>query len=110
MADGHLAALQRGKIGERYILGGQNVHLSDMLAAIANLLGRRPPRIRMPRSAIVPLAIAAETIARFTGREPLVTLDALRMSKYRMFFTTAKAERDRPRRRPFTQALADAIG
>jgi dihydroflavonol-4-reductase len=111
VADGHLAALERGKIGERYILGGQNVHLSDMLAAIANLLGRRPPRIRMPRSAIVPLAIAAETIARFTGREPLVTLDALRMSKYRMFFTTAKAERDLGMTaRPFTEALADAIG
>ena len=65
-----------------------------MLAGIATLLGRRPPRIRMPRSAIVPLAVTAEAIARFTGREPLVTLDALRMSKYRMFFTTAKAERD----------------
>jgi dihydroflavonol-4-reductase len=81
-----------------------------MLASIATLLGRRPPRIRMPRSAIVPLAVAAETIARFTGREPLVTLDALRMSKYRMFFTTAKAERDLGMTaRPFTEALADAI-
>ena len=111
VAQGHVAALERGKVGERYILGGQNVHLSDMLAAIAGLLGRRPPRIRMPRSAIVPLAVTAETIARFTGREPLVTLDALRMSKYRMFFTSAKAERDLGMTaRPFTQALADAIG
>jgi dihydroflavonol-4-reductase len=110
VADGHLAALDRGKIGERYILGGQNVPLSGMLAAIATLLGRRPPRIRMPRSAIVPLAVAAETVARFTGHEPLVTLDALRMSKYRMFFTTAKAERDLGlTARPFTEALADAI-
>ena len=51
-----------------------------------------------------------ETIARFTRREPLVTLDALRMSKYRMFFTTAKAERDLGlTARPFTEALADAI-
>jgi dihydroflavonol-4-reductase len=110
VADGHLAALDRGKIGERYVLGGQNVHFSDMLGAIATLLGRRPPRIRIPRGAIVPLAIAAETIARFTGREPFVTRDALRMSKYRMFFTTAKAERDLGvTARPFTEALADAI-
>jgi dihydroflavonol-4-reductase len=110
VADGHLAALDRGRIGERYILGGQNVSLSAMLAGIATLLGRRPPRIRMPRSAIVPLAVAAETIARFSGREPLVTLDALRMSKYQMFFTTAKAERDLGlTARPFTEALADAI-
>ncbi|HEY2138109.1 MAG TPA: hopanoid-associated sugar epimerase [Xanthobacteraceae bacterium] len=111
VADGHLAALDRGKVGERYILGGQNVQFSDMLATIAGLVGRRPPRIRIVRSAIVPIAFAAETLARFTGREPFVTLDALRMSKYRMFFTTAKAERDLGiTARPFTAALADAIG
>ena len=110
VADGHLAALDRGEIGERYILGGQNVQFADMLAAIATLVGRRPPRMRMPRGPIVPLAIAAETVARFTKREPFVTLDALRMSKYRMFFTTAKAERQLGlTARPFTQALADAI-
>jgi len=110
VAQGHLAALDRGKIGERYILGGQNVQLSEMLAVIANLIGRRPPRVRLPRSAIVPLALAAETVARFTGREPFVTMDALRMSKYRMFFTAAKAERDLGfTARPFTDALTDAI-
>ena len=110
VAQGHLAALDRGKIGERYILGGQNVQFSEMLGVIANLIGRRPPRVRLPRSAIVPLALAAETVARFTGREPFVTMDALRMSKYRMFFTTAKAERDLGfTARPFTDALTDAI-
>ena len=110
VADGHLAALDRGKIGERYILGGQNVQLSEMLTVIANLIGRRPPRVRLPRSAIVPLALAAETVARFTGREPFVTMDALRMSRYRMFFTAAKAERDLGfTARPFTDALTDAI-
>jgi dihydroflavonol-4-reductase len=111
VADGHLAALDRGKIGERYILGGENVHLSEMLATIARLVGRRPPRVRIMRAAIVPLAITAETIARFTRREPFVTMDALRMSKYRMFFTTTKAERELGMTsRPFTEALADAIG
>jgi dihydroflavonol-4-reductase len=58
----------------------------------------------------VPLALAAETVARFTGREPFVTMDALRMSRYRMFFTAAKAERDLGfTARPFTDALTDAI-
>ena len=110
VAQGHLAALDRGRIGERYILGGQNVQLSEMLTVIAKLIGRRPPRVRLPRSAIVPLALAAETVARFTGREPFVTMDALRMSKYRMFFTAAKAERDLGfTARPFTDALTDAI-
>jgi dihydroflavonol-4-reductase len=110
VASGHIAALDRGQIGERYILGGQNVQFADMLAAIADLVGRRPPRMRVPRSAVVPVAITAEAIARFTGREPFVTLDGLRMSKYRMFFTTAKAERELGIvARPFTEALADAI-
>ena len=58
----------------------------------------------------MPIALGAETIARFTGREPFVTMDGLRMSKYRMFFTTAKAERELGyRARPYTDALADAI-
>jgi dihydroflavonol-4-reductase len=110
VAAGHLAALERGKIGERYILGGHNVQFADMLAEIATQVGRRPPRMRVPRSAIVPLAVTAEAIARFTGREPFVTLDGLRMSKYRMFFTTHKAERELGiTARPFTDALADAI-
>jgi len=110
VAAGHLAALERGKIGERYILGGHNVQFAEMLTAIAGLVGRRPPRFRVPRPAIVPLAITAEAVARFTGREPFVTLDGLRMSKYRMFFTTHKAERELGiKARPFTDALADAI-
>src|SRR4030088_37179 len=53
VAQGHLAALDRGKIGERYILGGQNVQFSEMLAVIANLIGRRPPRGRLARAAVV---------------------------------------------------------
>jgi dihydroflavonol-4-reductase len=111
VADGHLAALDRGTIGERYILGGQNVQFAEMLAAIAALVGRRAPRVRMPRGPLVPLALAAETTARFTKREPFVTRDALKMSRYRMFFTTAKAERVLGvTARPFTEALADAIG
>jgi dihydroflavonol-4-reductase len=56
VADGHLAALRRGAIGQRYILGGQDVFLADMLADIANLVGRRPPRWRIPRAAVVPMA------------------------------------------------------
>src|SRR5262249_2815045 len=111
VADGHLAALDRGKIGERYILGGQNVHLSQMLGTIATLLGRRPPRIKMPRGPIVPLALAAETIARFTGGGPLVPMAALGWSKSQLSSPAAKAERDLGlKARPFTEALADAIG
>ena len=94
VADGHLAALRRGAIGERYILGGENVLLADMLGDIARLVGRRAPRLRIPRAAAMPIAYAAETMARFTGREPFATVDGLRMAKHHMFFTSAKAERD----------------
>jgi dihydroflavonol-4-reductase len=110
VADGHLTALRRGAIGQRYILGGQDVFLADMLADIANLVGRRPPRWRIPRAAVVPMAYVAEGIARFTGREPLMTLDGLRMSEHHMFFSAAKAERELGfRARPYREALADAI-
>ncbi|HVY57204.1 MAG TPA: hopanoid-associated sugar epimerase [Xanthobacteraceae bacterium] len=110
VAAGHLAALERGKIGERYILGGQDVLLGDMLAAIARLCGRRPPRLKLRREMIVPIAWAAEAAARFTGREPFVTLDGLRMARYRMFFRSDKAERELGYvARPYESALRDAI-
>jgi dihydroflavonol-4-reductase len=110
VAEGHLAALKRGVIGERYILGGENVLFADMLADIARLVGRRPPRLRLPRAAVIPFAYVAEAAARLTGRAPLTTLDGIRMAEHRMFFTAAKAERDlgfRPR--PYREAIEDAI-
>ena len=110
VAAGHLAALARGKIGERYILGGQNVLLADMLRDIAELVGRRPPRLRMPRRLLYPAAAVAELVAARTGREPFLTLDGLRMAKNRMFFTSAKAARDLGfTARPYGEGLRDAV-
>jgi len=110
VAEGHLAALRRGVIGERYILGGENVVLADMLAEVARLAGRRPPRFRIPRAVVIPVAYLAEAKAWLTGREPFTTLDGLRLAEHYMFFTAAKAERDLGfRARPYRQALADAI-
>src|SRR5262245_57297442 len=60
VAAGHVAALQHGRVGERYILGCENMTLAEMLARIARLAGRRPPRVRLPRHLIFPLAYAAE--------------------------------------------------
>ena len=110
VAAGHLAALDHGVVGERYILGGANVTFADMLADIARLVGRKPPRLRIPRAAVMPIAYAAEALARFTGREPFATVDGVRMAKHRMFFTAAKAERDLGHRpRPYIAGLEDAI-
>lgn len=111
IAAGHLAALRLGRVGERYILGGENVPLSQMLAAIARLAGRRAPWLRLPRHAIWPIALGAEALARRTGREPFVNRDALRMAGYRMFFDDAKARRELGYvSRPYAEGLADAIG
>jgi dihydroflavonol-4-reductase len=110
VAAGHLAALKTGRIGERYILGGDDVALGDMLAEIAAMVGRKPPRVKLPRAPLFPLALAAEAIAHFTGREPFATRDGLRMAKYRMFFSSAKAERELGyRHRPWREGLRDAL-
>jgi dihydroflavonol-4-reductase len=110
VALGHVAALRRGRIGERYILGGTNVRFAEMLAAIAALAGRRPPRLRIPWYAALPVAYAAEAASRVTGREPLATLEGVRHARDCMFFSTAKAEQELGiRARPYREALADAL-
>jgi dihydroflavonol-4-reductase len=107
---GHLAALERGAIGERYILGGENVHLGDMLKDIAQIVGRRAPRLRLPIAAVYPLAMGAELWARLSGREPFTTRDALKMARHHMFFSDAKARRDLGyASRPYREGIADAI-
>jgi dihydroflavonol-4-reductase len=110
VAEGHVRALENGKVGEVYILGGQDVSLKQMLADIALLAGRRPPRVKIPRLPLYPLAFAAEAVARITGKEPFLTADALRMSKHRMYFSSAKAARELGySARPYGEGLKDAI-
>jgi dihydroflavonol-4-reductase len=110
VAAGHLLAFERGRIGERYILGGQNASLAEILATVAQETGRTPPRIKIPRSAVVPLAYVTEAIAQFTGKEPMLTRDGLKMSKNKMFFSSAKAERELGyTARPYAEGVRDAI-
>ncbi len=74
VADGHLLALDKGRLGERYILGGQDVMLGTMLAEIAEIVERAPPAIRIPRAPLLPLAWINEQIARAIGRTPFLTV------------------------------------
>ena len=109
VAAGHIAALRHGRVGERYILGGENMTLGHMLTEIARLAGRGPPTMKLPPQLIYPIAYAAEALARLREREPFVTVDGLRMAKYKMFFTSAKAERELSyHARPASEALRDA--
>jgi dihydroflavonol-4-reductase len=110
VATGHLMALRHGQIGERYILGGQNVLLSTMLADVANIVGRRPPTLRFPIVPLYPVAFVAELYAGLTRRTPFLTIDGLRLARNYMFFTDAKARRELGyTSRPYREGLADAV-
>jgi len=110
VAAGHLIAMEKGRIGERYILGGQDLSLRDMLAEIAALTGRKAPTLALPRGPLYPLAYAAEGWAQITGKEPMLTRDALKMASHHMFFSSAKAERELGySARPHLEALAGAL-
>lgn len=110
VAEGHWQACLKGVVGERYILGGENLSLKEIFTRLARLSGRPPPRIRLPRGLIYPVAYAAEAWVRLSGRgPPRVTVDELRMAKKRMFFSSDKAVSAlgyRPR--PAQEALRDA--
>lgn len=111
VAAGHLCAYDRGVIGERYILGGENLSLEDILGRIAAICGRRAPHIKLPHNLILPVAHVAEAWARLSGGpEPLVTVDGVRLAKKWMFFTSAKAERELRYEPSSTEtALIDAV-
>lgn len=111
VAAGHLLAHDKGRIGERYVLGGENLSLAAILAAIARETGGRAPKIKLPHGLIMPIAHLAEAWARlFKGGEPFVTVDGVRMARKRMFFSSAKAERELGyHARPPVEALRDAI-
>jgi dihydroflavonol-4-reductase len=108
-ATGCVAALTAGGIGERHILGGADVPLGELLLHIAKARGARPP-VRLPRPPLYPLAVGAEALARLTGREPMLTLDGLRMAGHRMYFSSAKAALVLGHRaRPWRQAVDDSV-
>jgi dihydroflavonol-4-reductase len=110
VADGHIRALEKGRIGQRYILGGQDASLGEMLGAIARLTKRRPPRLQLPIGPLAPLAEVAELFGRISGREPFLTKDGLKMARQHMYFTSARAEAELGySARPYERALADAV-
>jgi dihydroflavonol-4-reductase len=109
-AAGHLLAFHRGQVGERYILGGDDMTLRQILGQIAQLVGRKPPRLRLPYAAVLPIAYLAEAYAKVSGHAGRVTLEGVRMSRKRMYFSSAKAARELGYQwRPPTEAFADAV-
>jgi len=94
VAVGHVLAAERGRPGERYVLGNENLTLEELLGRLAAIAGVPAPRLRLPHW--VPLAFSALDTwgSRLVGRRPRVALDAVRMSRHRMFFASAKAVRE----------------
>ena len=111
VAEGHLLAFDKGQAGERYILGGENLSLKQILSTIADITGGKAPRLRIPHNLIMPVAVVAEAWTRLAGgSEPFVTVDGLRMAKKKMYYSHQKAARAlgyAPR--PAAKALRDAV-
>ena len=110
VANGHILAMQKGEIGDRYILGGDNMTLASILEYICVSQDMPPPKIKLPHNLIIPVAWFMELIAKFTHIEPRATVDSVRMSKKKMFFTSEKAEEKLGyQSRPGIEGLKDAI-
>lgn len=110
VAEGHVLALEKGRIGERYILGGENMLLRDVLALVAKIANKRAPVVRLPEPLLWPVAWGMEKFAAVTGIPPLMTRDHLKMARKKMFFSSAKAVAElgyNPR--PVSQAVEDAV-
>jgi dihydroflavonol-4-reductase len=110
VATGHLLACEHGRVGERYILGGTDLSLREILENIAEIVGRTAPRWRLPVAGVLPLAYLAEGWARVAGGEPRLTIDGVRLARKHMYFTSARAERELGySARPAPVALMDAV-
>ena len=111
VAAGHLLAAERGRVGERYILGGRNLALREIFGILGRIAGMRPPRLTLSAAAVLPIAHLSEWIAdHLTGQPPLVAVDAVRMARKRMFFDPGKAVRELGMpQSPVENALARAV-
>ncbi len=107
---GHILAADRGRIGERYILGHQNLSLAEIFALLSKLTGIPAPRFRVPYAVAWLAAAGMEGLARVTGRAPQVPLTAVRMARKRMYFSAAKAVRELGLpQTPVDDALREAV-
>jgi dihydroflavonol-4-reductase len=94
-ARGHIAAVERGRSGERYILGGENLTLKQILDKLAAITGLPSPKVRVPYALALATGVVDEIVTgRIRGREPRATIDAVRMGRKKMFVSSSKAERE----------------
>lgn len=110
-ARGHVQALEKGRRGERYILGGENLTLKQILDRLAEITGLKSPAVKLPYVVAFATGVVDEMVTgRLLGKEPRATIDAVRMGRKMMFVTSAKAERELGWRNvPVDSALRRAV-
>jgi dihydroflavonol-4-reductase len=94
IAAGHLLAAEKGRAGQRYILGGRNMTLKQILDALSAITGRPAPRVRLPHAIALAAGYADQLFSRLAGREPQIPVEGVKMSRHRMFVESDKAERE----------------
>jgi dihydroflavonol-4-reductase len=111
VAKGHLLAYYKGQIGQRYILGGENQSLKEILDIVAACCNNSPPRLKIPRAIVYPVALVSQIWASLTnGAEPQATIDGLNMAAHKMFFSSALAAEELGySSRPAKIAIQDAL-
>jgi dihydroflavonol-4-reductase len=110
VALGMIRAAERGRTGEKYILGGDFVTLADVIGTLEQVTGRPGPRLRIPYPAAIAFAAVSQTWAKITGGKTLVTLQGVRALQARLAVTSAKAERELGwKHRPLRETLADEV-
>jgi dihydroflavonol-4-reductase len=92
VALGHCLAAERGRIGERYILGGRNLSLKEIFDMLSSISGRPGPRIRLPLALVLVAGYADDFASRLLGREPRIPLEGVRMARHKMFVRCSRAE------------------
>lgn len=94
VAAGHLLAAEKGRAGERYILGGRNMTLKEILDVLAAITGKRAPRVKLPHMVALAAGYADEMYSRIAGREPQIPVEGVKMSRHKMFVESDKAARE----------------
>ena len=110
IADGHRLAYEKGEVGENYILGGKNMLLREILEVVSEIVGSKPPKVKLSPNMIKPIAYISEVISKITHKEPMVPIDGVKMAEKKMYFSHQKATQKlgyQPRQ-PH-DAIADAI-
>jgi dihydroflavonol-4-reductase len=93
-AAGHMLVSEKGKVGERYLLGGENLTLKQMLDALAGITGLPAPKLKIPHAVALGVAYADTAFSRLVGKEPQIPVEGVKIARHRMFVDCARAQRE----------------